>query len=361
MKKTALFDFHLQKQAKMIVYANFMMPEQFSGIIKEHNSVRTDVGVFDCSHMGEFILEGKESLNFLNYVLSNDYTSLEIGKIRYGLLLDESGYVLDDLMVYKLKETIYMLVVNASNIDKDFVHLVKYTNEFDVKLRDVSNEHSLISIQGPNANQMLEKLLHGVSKLKFMQFDHFAFHQGTLLVSRSGYTGEDGFEVYGKEKEIVQLYDQLVNVESVLPCGLGSRDTLRFEAGLPLYGHEINGYITPLEARLESFCHFDKDFIGRDALLILKENGVKKRLVGLELLEKNIAREGYMVFKNDKNVGYITTGYMIPMTNKVYANALIDAGISLGDVVEINIRNKMIKAKVRNRKYYTKKYVKGDK
>lgn len=360
MKKTALFDFHLQKQAKMIEYANFMMPKEFSGIIKEHNAVRTDIGVFDCSHMGEFLLEGNESLAFLNYVLSNDFTSLEIGKIRYGLLLDESGYVLDDLMVYKLEETTYMLVVNASNIDKGFVHMTTYTNDFDVRLKDVSNDYSLISVQGPNAAQKLEKLVEGITKLKFMHFNHFNFHKDSLLVSRSGYTGEDGFEVYGSHDDILSLYDQLINHEQATPCGLGSRDTLRFEAGLPLYGHEINGYITPLEAGLENFCHFGKDFIGRDALLKLKEEGVKKRLVGLELLEKNIAREGYMVFYNDKNVGYITTGYMIPMTNKVYANALINVSIKIGDVVEINIRHKMIKARVRNRKFYTKKYVKGD-
>lgn len=361
MNKTVLYDLHVLYGAKIIEYANFLMPEQFSSIIKEHEAVRTNVGMFDCSHMGEFLVSGSDSVNFLNYTLSNQFDDLETKKERYSLLLDDNGYIMDDLMVYRLNLDNFLLIVNAANIQKDFKQLSNYVHQFDVKLENVSDFYGLISLQGVNAKEVIKKYFKGADELKFMSFDHFTFEEFTFIVSRSGYTGEDGFEIYGSPKGIHVLYQQLYEKDHVTPCGLGSRDTLRFEAGLPLYGHEINGFISPIESRLENFCKFQKDFVGKNALLKIKEEGVIKRLIGIELLERNIAREGYMIFKDDKNVGYITTGYMIPGTTNVYANAYIDTNVKLGDEVFVQIRNKMVKAKVRNRKFYDKKYARGEK
>ncbi|MDY3196485.1 MAG: glycine cleavage system aminomethyltransferase GcvT [Paracholeplasma sp.] len=361
MKKTPLYDLHLIYGAKMIEYANYLMPEQFSSIIKEHQAVRSEAGMFDCSHMGEFVVEGKDALKFLNYALSNQLNDLEIKKERYSLLLDSNGYILDDLMVYRLAENKYLLVVNASNIDKDFKQLNKLKEAFEVNLKNVSEAYGLIALQGPKAKDVLEALILGVGQLPFMSFDEFTYNNEVCLISRSGYTGEDGFEIYGGPQVIKSIYQRLYETSQVTPCGLGSRDTLRFEAGLPLYGHEINGFTTPIESRLDSFCGYDKDFIGKEALLKLKEEGITKRLIGIELLERNIAREGYMIYKDGLNVGYITTGYMIPGTSNVYANAYIDQQVKLGEVVEVQIRNKMVKAKLRNRKFYDKKYVRGEK
>lgn len=361
MKKTPLYELHLSYGAKMIEYANYLMPEQFSSIIKEHQAVRSEAGMFDCSHMGEFVVEGKDALKFLNYALSNQFDDLEVKKERYSLLLDSSGFILDDLMVYRQDLDSYLLVVNASNIDKDFNQLDKLKERFEVRLENVSEAYGLIALQGPKAKDVLEKMIAGVCKIPFMSFDEFK-HQGErCLISRSGYTGEDGFEIYGGPEVIKSIYQRLYETNQVTPCGLGSRDTLRFEAGLPLYGHEINGFTTPIESRLEGFCGYDKEFVGRDALLKLKEEGVSKRLIGIELLERNIAREGYMIYKDGINIGYITTGYMIPGTANVYANAYIDLRVKLGEVVEVQIRNKMVKAKLRNRKFYDKKYVRGEK
>jgi aminomethyltransferase len=359
MKKTCLHDRHLKLNAKMTEFGGFDMPVSYKGILDEHKSVRESVGLFDCSHMGELKLTGPDALAFINYVSTNDFSGLKKGVLQYTLLLEQSGGVIDDLMVYVYDENDYLLVVNASNTDKDYKWLKSKISEFDCTIENVSAFYGQLALQGREAVHILSEMIPGVETLPFMKFDTFLVENESVMVSRSGYTGEDGFEIYASNPMTLKLFDQLI-LKGVTPCGLGARDTLRFEAGLPLYGHEINGFITPLEAQLGFFCKFEKDFIGKKALLEQKENGLQRRLIGLELLEKNIARDGYIVYKDGAMVGYITTGYMIPFTNKSVANVMLDKKVKIGDQVEVEIRNKMVKAVIRNRKFFEKRYIKGE-
>ena len=358
MKITCLHDRHLKLNAKMTEFGGFDMPVSYRGILQEHQAVRDACGVFDCSHMGEIDLKGKDATKFLNEITTNDFTNLENKALQYTLLCEESGGVVDDLMVYQYNKEHYLLVVNASNTTKDFKWLTSHQSGYEVELSNDSEFFGQLALQGPKAVDVLKGLIPGVESLTFMHFDTFVWHQNELIISRSGYTGEDGFEIYGSPKATVALWDQLIELQ-VEPCGLGARDTLRFEAGLPLYGHEINGFITPLEAGLSFGVKLSKPFIGKDALLKQKEQGLERRIIGLELLERNIARDGYMVYDiNQKMIGYITTGYMIPNTNKALANAMIDSSVKIGTEVYVEIRNKMVKAVIRNRKFYEKKYKK---
>lgn len=358
IKKTCLYDRHLALKAKMTEFGGFDMPVSYKGILDEHKAVREKSGLFDCSHMGELRLKGKDARQFLNDVSTNDFTQLSENKLLYTLLLEPSGGVVDDLMVYMIHSDEFLLVVNASNTDKDYEWLKKHLNGYDLVLENVSGFYGQLAIQGPQAKDFLETIIPGVSQLPFMQFDYFMFNNERIMISRSGYTGEDGFELYASNPTTVKLFDRLTSL-GVTPCGLGARDTLRFEAGLPLYGHEINGFITPLEAQLGFFCKLDKPFIGRDVLAAQKEKGLERRLMGLELLERNIARDGYIVYQEDAMVGYITTGYMIPNTNHSYANVMLDKKVKIGSIVTVEIRNKRVEAKIRNRKFYEKKYIKG--
>ena len=358
MKTTCLHDRHLALGAKMTEFGGFDMPVSYRGILQEHQAVREACGVFDCSHMGEIDLRGKDALKFLNEISTNDFTELKDNQLQYTLLCEESGGVIDDLMVYRYHKDHYLLVVNASNTLKDYKWLTSHQSGYDIELSNVSDFFGQLAVQGPKAVEVLKPLIPQIDTLTFMQFNTFKWENQELLISRSGYTGEDGFEIYASPKATVELWDTLMKL-SVEPCGLGARDTLRFEAGLPLYGHEINGFISPLEAGLSFGVKLHKPFIGRDALLKQKEAGLERRIIGLELLERNIARDGYIVYDQNKNmIGYITTGYMIPNTTKAVANAMIDSKIKIGTEVYVEIRNKMVKAVIRNRKFYEKKYKK---
>lgn len=358
MKVTCLHDRHLKLGAKMTEFGGFDMPVSYRGILQEHQAVREACGVFDCSHMGEIDLKGKDALKFLNEITTNDFTDLKDKQLQYTLLCEESGGVVDDLMVYQFNKEHYLLVVNASNTIKDFKWLTSHQSPYDIELSNDSEFFGQLALQGPKAVEILKVLIPEVASLTFMHFDTFVWNHHEFIISRSGYTGEDGFEIYGSPKATVALWDQLMTL-NVEPCGLGARDTLRFEAGLPLYGHEINGFITPLEAGLSFGVKLHKPFIGRDVLLKQKEQGLERRIIGLELLERNIARDGYIVYDaNQKMIGYITTGYMIPNTTKALANAMIDSSVKIGTEVFVEIRNKMVKAVIRNRKFYEKKYKK---
>lgn len=359
LKVTCLHDRHLGLNAKMTEFGGFDMPVSYKGILDEHKAVRESVGVFDCSHMGELLLSGKDSVKFLNYMSTNAFEDMKEEELMYTLFLEPTGGVVDDLMVYKINDEQFLLVVNASNTDKDYQWLKKHLDGFNCLLENVSGFYGQLALQGPKSKDIMDQIISGVTKLEFMKFGYFLYNEEEVIISRSGYTGEDGFEIYASNPTIVKLFDELIQM-GVEPCGLGARDTLRFEAGLPLYGHEINGFTTPLEAQLGYFCKFHKDFIGKEALLNQKENGLERRLMGLELLERNIARDGYIVYKDNEMVGYITTGYMIPNTIKSYGNVMLNQSVKLGDIVQVEIRNKMVNAKIRNRKYYEKKYIKGE-
>jgi aminomethyltransferase len=339
----------------MIEYAGFNMPVSYTGIAEEHLAVRNGMGIFDVSHMGEFLVDGKDAIKFVNYIVTNNILE-DFTKVTYTLFCDEKGFVVDDLLVYVVKPEQVLLVVNAGNIDKDFAWVEKQAKHFDVTVRNVSESYSQIAIQGPIAKDHIDQLLGTVvSDLGFMTYKVVPFHGGYVIASRTGYTGEDGFEIYGTHDLVVHAWDLAVS-KGAVPCGLGARDTLRFEANLPLYGHEISDSINPIEAGLGFAVKFEKDFIGKDALLEAKENP-KRKIVGLELLERNIPRQGYPVFFNDQEIGVITTGYLLPTQEKPIACALIDVNYSkLGTELFVQIRGKMVPAKVRSRKFYTKNY-----
>ena len=355
MKTTVLHDKHLALNAKMIEYAGFHMPVSYTGITEEHLAVRTGMGIFDVSHMGEFLVEGKDALAFVNYLVTNNITE-DTSKVTYSLMCDENGFVVDDLLVYVINLEKILLVVNAGNMEKDYAWVEKQAKSFNVSTRNVSEEFGQVAIQGPEVQHHIEKIM-GVSgsDLSFMTYKVIPFGSSHVIFSRTGYTGEDGFEIYGKPELISQVWDNAIQ-EGVIPCGLGARDTLRFEANLPLYGHEISETINPVEAGLNFAVKLDKNFIGRDALVSYK-TAPKRKVVGIELLERNIPRHGYQVLKDDQVIGSITTGYLLPDVSTPVACALIDIAYSeIGTELFVQIRNNKVPAKVRNRKFYTKKY-----
>ncbi|MDY0074351.1 MAG: glycine cleavage system aminomethyltransferase GcvT [Acholeplasmataceae bacterium] len=355
MKTTVLHEKHLALNAKMIDYAGFHMPVSYTGITEEHLAVRTGMGIFDVSHMGEFLIEGKDALSFVNYLVTNTITS-DTTKVTYSLMCDEGGFVVDDLLVYVFNDEKILLVVNAGNIDKDFEWVLLQSKKYQVSLRNLSDDYAQVAIQGPLVAENIESMI-GLSPndLSFMTYKVVPYESGHVIFSRTGYTGEDGFEIYGKPDLVEKVWDQAI-ASGVVPCGLGARDTLRFEANLPLYGHEISESINPVEAGLNFAVKLDKDFIGRDALLAYKASP-KRKVVGIELLERNIPRHGYPVYKDDQAIGVVTTGYLLPTLTTPVACAIIDiAYAEIGTELSVQIRNNKVAARVRNRKFYTKKY-----
>ena len=357
MKQTALHDKHLALNAKMIDYAGYDMPVSYAGIQQEHLAVRTGLGIFDVSHMGEFLITGKDALGYVNRLVTNTVTD-DLSKVTYGLMCDEHGFVVDDLLAYVIKSDEILLVVNAGNMEKDWDWVNRHTEGYDVEIRNLTESFSQIAIQGPEAQTSISSIL-GVAlpDLSFMTFTVIPYGDGHVLVSRTGYTGEDGFEVYGHHDAIRTLWDNATTLGAV-PCGLGARDTLRFEANLPLYGHEISDTIHPYEAGLGFAIKLDKPFIGKDALAKAKDP-LKRKIVGVELLAKGIPRHGYPVYHEDAQIGVITTGYLLPNQEKPLALALVDiAYTAIGTDLSVQIRNNRVPAKVRNRKFHLKNYKK---
>jgi aminomethyltransferase len=315
--------------------------------------------MFDVSHMGEFVIKGKDAEAFVNHVFSNQIKDKENGSVTYGMMLYPNGTIVDDLLVYKFDKENYLFVVNASNIAKDYQWVVDQTEDFDVTVSNFSDDYSEIAIQGPLAEAKVKELLDiDLSELPFFHFGYFEYLGYNLLVSRTGYTGEDGFEIYADANAIKALWQRFLEGH-VTPCGLGARDTLRFEAALPLYGHELSDQITPLEAGLKFFTKLDSDddFIGKKALLKQKEEGLTRRVVGIELTEKAIPREGYPVFVGDEEVGYITTGYLSVTLNKPIAMVMINQPYTKkGTDVSVKIRQRLLPGFVRDKKFLQKNY-----
>lgn len=356
IKKTCLFDEHVKLNARMEEFAGFDMPIVYSSIKAEHNAVRNDVGMFDVGHMGEFIVKGAEATEFVEKVFTNTITNKEDGSVTYGMMCYENGTIVDDLLVYKFNEFEFIFVVNASNVAKDYAWVVEQTDNFDVTVKNVSDDYQEIAIQGPNAEaKMLEALKLDLSGLGFFNFGNFEFQNNTMIISRTGYTGEDGFEIYADEATILKLWQILIQY-NVTPCGLGSRDTLRFEAALPLYGHEISDEINPLEAGLKIFTKVDSDidFIGKKAMM---EKPLTRRVVGIELTQKSIPRQGYPVCIGEEEIGYITTGYLSISLDKPIAMAMINRPYTKTDTnIEVKIRNKKFAGFVRDKKFLKKNY-----
>jgi len=352
MKRTAFYEIHKALGAKIVDFAGFEMPVQYTGIIDEHLKVRNDVGVFDVSHMGEFQVRGRDALQFLQNVTVNDVSLLTEGKVQYSAMCYADGGIVDDLLVYHAGDH-YMLVVNASNIGKDFQWLQSQLKG-DVKLRNVSDEFSLLAIQGPRSKDLLQKLTDvPLAAIEYYRFKHGTLAGIPMIISRTGYTGELGFEIYFDASETTgkRVWDAvfLAGKEfGVGPVGLGARDTLRLEMGFCLYGNDIDQTTHPLEAGLGWITKLNKgEFIGRMPMLKAKETGLKRKLVGLTLPEKNIARHGFSLMHNGSTVGHVTSGTFSPSLQKSVAMGYVDSSLSEpGSSVEASVRGREIPASV---------------
>lgn len=356
-KKTCLYDKHVALGALISPFGGFDMPIQYTNIVDEHQAVRQACGVFDVSHMGEVLISGPDAERYVNHIFTNDVRQMPNGKILYGMMCYENGGVVDDLLVYKMDSDSFFLVINASNIDKDWAWIQEQAKGYQVTLNHQSDLYGELAVQGPQAEAVMEEVLGIACKeLTFYTFKTI----GKVIVSRTGYTGEDGFEIYADAAYINECWDKLIASGRCKPCGLGCRDTLRFEVGLPLYGDELSQDITPIMAGLGIFVKLDKDeFIGKEALAKQKAEGAPKKLVGIELADKAIPRHGYAVLKDGQQVGEVTTGYHTISTDKSVCMALVDANCAtLGTEVEIQIRKKTFPGTVCKKRFYDKHYKK---
>ena len=358
-KRTCLYDKHVALGALIAPFAGFDMPIQYSGITEEHNAVRGHCGVFDVSHMGEVLVTGSEAEKYINHIFTNDVRGLPAGKVLYGMMCYPDGGVVDDTCICKLEDQVFLMTINASNIDKDIAWIEKNAAGFDVVIKNKSENYGQLALQGPEAEAKIENVL-GISTkdLNFYEVRQVKTDSEVIIVSRTGYTGEDGFEIYGSPKYINEAWDKLI-AAGITPCGLGCRDTLRFEVGLPLYGNELSDKISPVMAGLSMFVKLDKEeFIGKEALQKQKAEGVSQRLRGIVLEGNAIPRHGYKVMKAGKEVGVVTTGYRLISTPKSCAVALVDASVQIGDKLEIQIRKKSFPGIVVKKKFYDKHYKK---
>lgn len=352
MKNTALTEKHISLGAKMVPFAGYNMPVQYEGINAEHATVRNAVGVFDVSHMGEFILKGENALDLIQRVTSNDASKLYDGKIQYSCLPNETGGIVDDLLVYRIDEKTYMLVVNASNIEKDWNWIQKF-NDKDVEMHNISDKTSLLAVQGPKAADALQSL----TDMDLASMEYYSFKKGkfagvdNVLVSATGYTGAGGFEVYFENEHADQIWDAIFKAGAefgIKPIGLGARDTLRLEMGFCLYGNDIDDTTSPIEAGLGWVTKFTKEFTNSAALLAQKEAGVTRKLVGFEMIDRGIPRHDYVVVDADGNqIGKVTSGTQSPSLQKAIGIAYVAKEFAKeGTEIFIDIRNNKIKAKI---------------
>lgn len=353
MKKTALTDVHIALGAKMVPFAGFNMPVQYTGINDEHETVRTAVGMFDVSHMGEFILKGEKALDLIQKVSSNDASKLYDGKVQYGYLPNENGGIVDDFLTYKIDDKTYLLVVNASNIDKDWDWISKFNTE-GVEMKNISDETSLFAVQGPKAADALQKL----TDIDLAPMEYYSFQKGVfagvenVLVSATGYTGAGGFEIYVANENAEKVWNAIMEAGQefgIKPIGLGARDTLRLEMGFCLYGNDIDDNTSPLAAGLGWVTKFSKDFVNSENLKAEKEKGVSQKLVGFEMIDRGIPRHDYEIVDAEGNkIGHVTSGTQSPSLKKSIGLGYVDAAFAKeGTEIFISIRNQPIKAIVR--------------
>lgn len=357
-KKTPLYDRHLSLKGKMVSFGGYVMPVQYGkGILAEHMAVRTKMGLFDVSHMGEVLLEGKGALASLNHLMSNDYTNLPIEKVRYSTMLNEKGGVIDDLIVYHLGEDRYMVVVNAATHDKDAAHM-KANLLPDTKFTDISDETGLISLQGPLTKTFLPSLVEGgeLPEKYYSEKEHVIIGGVDCLVSRTGYTGEFGYEIFCLADKTGLIWDLLLEKggQDILPCGLGARDTLRLEAAMPLYGHEMDETVSPLETGLDFAVKLNKkEFIGLPSLL---SHPPKRERIGLKVTGRGIVREEEDVYLEDRVIGRTTSGTYCPFLKGAYAMALVERGaLKPGDTVEADVRGRKVACQVVELPFYKRK------
>ncbi len=354
MKRTPLFDKHVSLGAKIVPFAGFEMPVQYSGVTEEHFAVREKAGIFDVSHMGQFYIEGPGSLELLQYVTTNDVSTLTNGKAQYSCLPNGNGGIVDDLIVYKMEDEKYFVVVNASNIEKDWNHISKFNEKFGAKMTNISDDTSLIAIQGPKATEILQKLTDvNLSEIPYYNFTVGAVNGvENVIISNTGYTGSGGFEIYFPNESAEQLWDAILEngkEEGIVPCGLASRDTLRLEKGFCLYGNDIDDTTSPLEGGLAWITKLDKgDFVDKEFIANQKEAGVTRKLVAFELVDKGVPRHDYPVVDAEGNViGKVTSGTQSPMKKVGIGLAYVAKPyFKIGSEIFIQVRNKNLAAKV---------------
>ncbi|SMG47393.1 glycine cleavage system aminomethyltransferase GcvT [Sphingobacterium psychroaquaticum] len=352
-KNTALTEHHIKLGAKMVPFAGFNMPVQYSGINDEHETVRQGVGVFDVSHMGEFILKGEKALDLIQKISSNDASKLYDGKVQYAYIPNETGGVIDDFLIYRIDEQTYFLVVNASNIEKDWNWISKF-NTFGVDMKNISDNTSLFAVQGPKAADALQSL----TELELAPMEYYTFQKGTfagvdnVLISATGYTGAGGFEIYVANEDAQKVWDAIFEAGApygIKPIGLGARDTLRLEMGFCLYGNDIDDNTSPLAAGLGWVTKFTKDFVNSEALKAEKEKGVSQKLVGFEMIDRGIPRHDYEIVDAEGNkIGRVTSGTQSPTLKKSIGLGYVDNAFTKeGTEIFISIRNQSVKAVVK--------------
>ena len=360
IKNVQLNDIHENLGAKILPFAGYNMPIQYEGVNVEHATVRESVGVFDVSHMGEFLLEGEYALEFIQQLTTNDASKLKIGDAQYSCMPNDKGGIVDDLLVYRVKEETYLLVVNASNIEKDW-NWISIHNSMNVPMRNLSDMYSLLAIQGPKAVEAMQSL----TSVHLAEIPYYTFKIGDfagiehVIISATGYTGSGGFEIYCKNSEVEQIWNKVFEAGAdfgIKPIGLAARDTLRLEMGFCLYGNDINDTTSPIEAGLGWITKFNKKFTNSDALKIQKENGVSKKLVGFELIDKGVPRHDYeIVDENGNEIGIVTSGTMGPSVKKGIGMGYVSTEFSkLGSEIFIKVRNKQLKAMVVKMPFYQK-------
>lgn len=363
LKRTPLYDTHVALGARMVEFGGWEMPVQYSGILDEHQTVRNAAGLFDIDHMGQFHVAGPDALPFLQYLLSADLSALDLNEAQYALLCYADGTIVDDTFVYRLPGTsksappYYMVVVNASNREKDFAWMEAHRAGFKTKLRDISDELYMLAFQGPKAEQVLQKIVPtDLAGLAYHHAKKFKIDDDRGLVARTGYTGEDGFEIFVPVEYGKRTWDAILKAgqgEGVKPIGLGARDSLRFEAKMALYGHEIDAHVTPIEAGLGWACDLNKDYVGRDCILKRKLEGGTKKLVGFEMVDPGIPRKDYEIAKEGRIIGIVTTGMFAPTLKKNLGLGYVPPELAkVGNEFDIIIRGKPLKARVVKTPFY---------
>lgn len=358
MKNTALTETHVALGAKMVPFAGYNMPVQYEGVNIEHETVRNAVGVFDVSHMGEFLIEGEHALALIQKVSTNDAAKLTVGKAQYSCMPNDNGGIVDDLIIYKIKDEQYLLVVNASNIEKDW-NWIQSKNDVGAEMRNLSDEYSLLAIQGPKAIEAMQSLTsHDLSAIKFYSFEVGDFAGiDNVIISATGYTGSGGFEIYVKNEDVQQVWDKVFEAGAdfgIKPIGLAARDTLRLEMGYCLYGNDIDDTTSPIEAGLGWITKFTKDFTNSEALKAQKENGPSRKLVAFELDERGIPRQGYDIVDAEGNkIGNVTSGTMSPSLSKGIGLGYVPTELtSVGSKIHIQIRKNAVPATVVKLPFY---------
>ncbi|MBT8209866.1 MAG: glycine cleavage system aminomethyltransferase GcvT [Eudoraea sp.] len=361
MKKTALADVHKSLGAKMVPFAGYEMPVSYEGVNIEHETVRNKVGVFDVSHMGEFLIEGPKALALIQKVSSNDASKLTVGKAQYSCMPNETGGIVDDLIIYRVKDEVYLLVVNASNIEKDWDHISKYNTDIGAQMRNISDSYSLLAIQGPLAVEAMQSLssvdLSAISFYNFVVGDFAGIEH--VIISATGYTGSGGFEIYCKNEEVEQIWTKVLEAGKpygIRPIGLAARDTLRLEMGYCLYGNDIDDTTSPIEAGLGWITKFSKEFVNHESLAKEKETGSTRKLIAFEMEERAIPRQSYDILdENDQVVGQVTSGTMSPSLGIGIGLGYVPKAISgIGTRVFVQIRKKAVPARIVKLPFYKK-------